>query len=523
MAKVFNMTFTSSLTDICEINSSFDKGVLKVCYTGDNNNKSNISRKAIESSIKTIYNCPVVAHYKREEGDFGGHDMEIVRDADGSLRLVNLTEPLGVIPESAQSWFDVMEDENGEEHEYFFTEVLLWKRQESYRKVKKDGIVAHSMEITIRDGEMIDGIYHIYDFEFTAFALIGERPCFEGSALELFSAADFKQQMSEMMAELKETFTQIDTSKEDGDKFTKTNSKEGGEKTLDKKLELLEKYGIDVDTLDFSIEDLSIEELTEKFEAMKAAEKESEGDKIEGNNANYSLTSNLVEEINLELQKVTMTREWGECQQYRYVDCDIDLGEVYCWDTQDWLLYGFTYSMEGDNVIIDYESKKRKKYAIVDFDEIEQPSPFASTFTEMENAISESASAKAEIESKFNTSCETISSLESEITELRQFKQDIEDTKAHEERDEVFAMFTELTGIDSFEELKNDCMKYSIDELEDKCYAIRGRNMANLKFSLDEGTPKIKIAQKIKEEKECEDLPYGGIVERYGCAGKGTN
>ena len=49
--------------------------------------------------------------------------------------------------------------------------------------------------------------------------------------------------------------------------------------------------------------------------------------------------------------------------------------EVYCWDRNDWLLYGFGYKLNGDSVVIDFESKKRKKYTIVDFDEGEQPSP----------------------------------------------------------------------------------------------------------------------------------------------------
>ena len=39
----------------------------------------------------------------------------------------------------------------------------------------------YPMEITVKDGELIDGVFHIYDFEFTAFALIGVAPCFESS------------------------------------------------------------------------------------------------------------------------------------------------------------------------------------------------------------------------------------------------------------------------------------------------------------------------------------------------------
>lgn len=61
--------------------------------------------------------------------------------------------------------------------------------------------------------------------------------------------------------------------------------------------------------------------------------------------------------------------DWGELRKYLYMDFDYELSEVYCYDCEDWKLYGFSYSMNGDNVIIDFGSKKRKKISIVDFDE----------------------------------------------------------------------------------------------------------------------------------------------------------
>ena len=104
-----------------------------------------------------------------------------------------MTQPIGLIPESARVWFEDFEEEDGTIHEYLYAEVLLWKRQEAYRKIIEDGITAHSMELTVKSGKMVDGIYHIEDFEFTAFALIGVEPCFEGSALETFSKQVYKR------------------------------------------------------------------------------------------------------------------------------------------------------------------------------------------------------------------------------------------------------------------------------------------------------------------------------------------
>ncbi|MDO5546924.1 MAG: hypothetical protein Q4F79_00355 [Eubacteriales bacterium] len=504
MDKVLNMTYASSLTNLCEVNSSFDTGVLRICYTGENRNKSFLSKEAITKSIPTLYNCPIVCNYDRESDTLGGHDMEIVCDGDGNLRIVNVTTPVGVIPESAKVWFEDYTEDDGTVHEYLYAEVLLWKRQEAYRKIKNDGITAHSMEIKVKSGKSVDGVYHVADFEFNAFALIGVTPCFESSALEMFSKNNFKQQMSEMMQDLKETFTTVNPSKEDDNTHPQNYSMEGGEKVLEDKMNLAAKYGIDVDKLDFSIEDFTVEELTEKFEAMKNDDEKGEPD------GKFALTSNMVEEINRVLTAEKVTRDWGECPRYCYVDCDIEAGEVYCWDRNDWLLYGFAFSVDGDSINIDFESKKRKKYVIADFDGGEQASPIAPVFELMENKLKD----YAEIETKFNAASDTITSMTAELDELRQFKTDTENATAMVEREEVFAQFEDLVGIEAFETLKDDCMKYDLETLEEKCFAIRGRNGAALKFSAKEKAPKLKVPKT-----DISNEPYGGLFVKYANTG----
>lgn len=504
MDKVLNMTYASSLTNLCEVNSSFDTGILRICYTGENRNKSFLSKETITKSIPTLYNCPIVCNYDRETDTLGGHDMEIVCDGDGNLRLVNVTTPVGVIPESAKVWFEDYEEDDGTVHEYLYAEVLLWKRQEAYKKIKNDGITAHSMEIKVKSGKSVDGVYHVADFEFNAFALIGVTPCFEGSALEMFSKNNFKQQMSEMMQDLKETFTMVNPSKEDDNTHPQNYSMEGGEKVLEDKMKLAAQYGIDVDKLDFSIEDFTVEELTEKFEAMKNDDKKVEPD------GKFALTSNMVEEINRVLTAEKVTRDWGECPRYCYVDCDIESGEVYCWDRNDWLLYGFAFSVDGDSINIDFESKKRKKYVIADFEGGEQTSPIAPVFELMENKLKD----YAEIETKFNAASDTITSMKAELDELRQFKTDTENATAMVEREEVFAQFEDLVGIDAFETLKEDCMKYDLETLEEKCFAIRGRNGAALKFSAKEKSPKLKVPKT-----DISNEPYGGLFVKYANTG----
>ena len=524
MEKVLNLTYASSLTNLCEINSSFDTGVLRVAYPGDNRNGNAISKESFERCIKTMYNCPLVCNYDRESDTLGGHDVDIAKNGDGELYLVNLTTPVGCVPESAKYWWADVQEEDGTVHEYLHVEVLVWKRQEAYRKLKKDGIVAHSMEILVKDGEMVDGVYQIYDFEFTAFTLIGVEPCFESSALTMFSKQEFKNKMSVMMQDLKDSFNQVNTSKEVGNKILQNYSTEGGKRDLDEKLALAKQYEIDIESLDFSIEELSIEELTEKFESMKAASEPAGEPVAEPANeptnepiseptsepsGEFALVGNVVDEICRVLGEVKIEREWGECYRYWYVDCDLEAEEVYYWDTNDWLLYGSKFIKDGDSISIDFATSKRKKFVIEDFDNgEEQGSPIEQLFSHFESKITEFKS----LESKFASATETINSQDEEIKSLREYKEEKERAAVEQERNNMFAKFTDLNGNEAFEALKTDCANYSVDELEEKCFAIRGRNTVVTAENYSIKTPKLKI----EDDNNTSTEPYGGVFVKYG-------
>ena len=302
---------------------------------------------------------------------------------------------------------------------------------------------------------------------------------------------------------------------------------------LEQKMELAVKYGINVDSLDFSIEDKTAEELEQIFIEMASAdenEEESEQSEktsdtpaeAEDNDTNsdrevndigeeFALTSNIIEEIERTLSEVTITREWGECARYWYVDCDLDTHEVYCFDTEDWLLYGFPYSIDGDAVAIDYACKKRKKYAIVDFDGGEQDSPIAQAFSVLEQKLI----GHAELETKYQDASEKIDELTTEVNDLRSFKASIEKSADDDARNELFKKFSNLNGIEAFENLKKNNEQYDIESLEEKCYAILGRNNETVKFSFQEKPTKLKV-ESVFEHTESANEPYGGIFIRRG-------
>ena len=433
MGKIMHLTYSSSLSNLCEINSSFDTGVLRVAYTDANRNGSFISKDAYERCIKTIYNCPVVCNYNRDDNSIGGHDSEIVSTEDGGLRLVNITQPVGVIPESANYYWENITEENGSVHEYLCVDVLLWKRQEAYRKIKEDGITSESMEVTVKDGrfDKNSGYYVIEDFEFTAFCLLGDdvEPCFEQAALEVFSANEFKQQMTDMMAELKETFTLVNTQKNEID--IKEDFVKGGNEILDEKLSIIEEFGMTVDALDFSIEEMTEDELREKLTEMKCSAEDVEPEDVqEGQHSeavhdevveetaddvpeaeqhtnDFALNGQIVEGIYAALENgETIESDWGKEPRYWLYDFDIERSEVYVHDCADWNLYGFPYSMNGDNVVIDWSKKKRMKCAIVEYDEGDAAPEMNGAFSHFEE------------------------NYQKEIKELKEFKLGIEEKEA---------------------------------------------------------------------------------------------
>lgn len=487
------LTYDSSISDIREKNSSFSTGVLQICYAGANRNKTYFSKETLEKCIPSMFNCPIVAHYYREDGTLGGHDIEVISDYDDEVRLVNITQPVGVVPESANVYFKDVEEKDGQCHSYLCADIVLWKRQEAYKAIKENGITHQSMEINVKDGEKIDDVYVVNDFEFTAFALLGDdvEPCFESAQLQTYSiGSDFKTEFAEMMKEFKESFSLTTSGEVD------TISEKGGGCLEDNRLENFE-------TTEEVVEETIVEDAVNEGEEV-----------CETADENFALNSNLCESIYAAFAEKTVSTEWGEMPMYCIADYDVEANMIYVLDHTDWLLYGFSYTMDGDNVVVDFDSKKRMKYVIAEFDEGgEQSSLFASTYNQMVEVINKSKENIVDLESKYNEVSEQMNVMNTELDELRQFKSSVEAASDKAQRDELFARFADLNEVEEFVALVADSSAYNLEDLEEKCFAIRGRN-TKLNFSAkDVKTPKLPI--NLNEDKPDEELPYGGMVEKY--------
>lgn len=503
MMNLFYEFDRASVYDIHEVNSSFASGSLKVLYLGENRNGSSFTKEAVERALPSLKNVPIVCHWDYESGQIGGHDMELVCSDDGGMRIRNLTEPCGVVPDHAKFRFSIEEDSNGYEHEYLVIDgVLLWKRQDVYKHIVDDldGKVKHSMEINVIDGHQgSNGYFAIDNFEFTALCLLEScEPCFQGSEVELYSATAFKKQMEQMMAELKECYNLLDTPDEKG--FAEESLTEGGNMTLDNNTETIEEV----------VEEFADVQNEDNVEQVDGCENEPETPEEE--TESYALTGEIEHEIIRVLSNMeTVDTPWGPEPRYWYHDCDFDLHEVYCIDELDWLLYGFSYTMDGDAIIINVDSKKRMKMAIVEFEGEYTTEARAFAMSTLVEHASEAMSRFAGIEQQLTDANEKIKAYEAELDELRAYRRNVEEAIESAHRTEILERFSDLNGVEEFENLRDAAAEYDLNTLEEKCYAIRGKNLSAAKFSLETKAPKIAVSR----GSEVADEPYGGIVAKY--------
>ena len=569
MQKKMWLEYPSSISDIVERNKSFDACTIRVMYTGKNRNRTSISKETAEKAIPTLYNCPIVCNYNVEEDKIGGHDVEFVKTKNG-VKMVNLTDAVGVIPEGAQYRWEIYDD-NGTEHEYLVVDGILWKRSSVYEKLKKDGISGQSMEITVNSGKSVDGVFEIYSFDFTAFCILGEdvEPCFESADIETFSLDVYKTRFKHMMDDLKQEYAISATVKtESGNEF----SSKGGEGIVNL-TELMAKYGLVESDITFATDGLSEEELEARFaeiqnqKATFAGEEGSEesgtaeagaseggasndGGSLDGDgpageiggtlaaeeeeeepmqpgegeadpetdpnsdeeddasgqptgqqktNNNFALMAGqIADELYRALSAETFHDDyWDEdCRRYWYIDHDAEAQKVFANDWKDNVICAFSYSMNGDSVVIDFASYKRQKVQFVDFDEGET---MTAMFGKAHEAMQEVFSRKLE-------------KATADMAELKKFHDETVAAQRKAQLDEVFAEFADMNGNESFEELKGNCGELSVDEITEKCYAIRGRSM-KVNFSATQPTS---VRLPVERKKPVKNDPYNGVFAKYG-------
>ena len=298
---------------------------------------------------------------------------------------------------------------------------------------------------------------------------------------------------------------------------------EGVNVKLNEKLKLMQKFGLNLNDIDFELDKYSIEELQTKFEEITGKKVDDEDDKVgtadptpasaseegaeekEDNTVEmallkYSMTADQFrKELNLAVHKECREGR-GECR-YWLIDYDVEAQVAICEDCeQGWLWVAIPYTVNGDTITVDFAKAYRVKAVFQPLETADEG------VSEVADQIEEYVKAAvAEVEQKY-------APIVAERDELKKYKDEAEEEKRAEEEEEVFSKFSELNGNESFEVLKKNTSKFSIEELEEKCFAIKGRTAT---FSHKPNTQKSVVLPVAGMHDDNSDEPYGGIVKKF--------
>ena len=448
--------------DITNKNPLFSEAKVYVMYHGENRNNTYISRENVDKALSSIYNIPIVGEFVESEGDieennFGSHGGKVVID-DNGIKYIHTTRPVGVVPESARVYWEVVKDEKDREREYLVVDgALVWNRYEAEVNTLKSANFGQSMEIEVMDGQFDDekGIFHINKFAFSAFCILGidgrkngkVEPAFEDSKIITYSKEDIITEFKEMKDELKEYYASYSEQKED--------SKVELEK--DKKFE-------------------------EELEQEKAEDKKDDAEKKDEEENKESETIQTLEE-GIDGQAIT---DEEEAEKQQGTSGDTDAGDIDATGEDASAIADANTETDADTA--DTESEAQK---VAD-----------------ENTEADYSEKYQELKAEFDT-------LKEELEELREFKAKA-DKEAHEK--EAIELF-ESIGLKEEDISELDIYEHSIPELEEKAYAILGKKLAEGKqeFSADKEetkkTNRVDLSQASKEKKSSK---YGNLFAKYG-------
>lgn len=501
---------------------------IDVLHTGDNLNGSTFSKEVVDRELESIKNTPILGYIEQNNAgdlDFKGHEYDIRIDEDG-IKYVYAGSAYGVIPESCNPRWVNRDDGTGTMRDYLRVDGLLWTKFEDACDIfESDDVKAQSMEIKNLKGTVDDrGYYVVSDFDFDGCCILSTtnpsiRPAMTGStAVANFSAETVAGEIKNMLDEYTALQKSQSSKEAEIDNFAK------GEDVLEKKNEILANYGIDASTLDFSLEDVTIEELEEKCKAMSAMaigpETAAQNTDIDNEpSQQFTLTDGQRrEEICDAVTAEKYTDRWGD-EWSRYWLQDIQENRAIVLDTQDWKTYALPFAMDGDNVKVDFDGKKRVKVVYEDWEEGSAESGLPVLYEKLcekvdtaKGEVKKASEEYAEIKAQFD---EMQPKFDAYVAAEAQAKKALESEK----REKLFGiMDKQLDGVEEYSKLKkNEDMEFTA--LQDECYKLLGKKAAT-EFSYVVPKEKKGEIEKARfgvsgvQMKETEGK-YGDLFERY--------
>lgn len=512
---------------------------IDVMHTGANLNKTSFTKDAINKAVPTIRNTPILGYVvdelDEEDKDFKGHEHEL-RITDKDVKYVYAGQAYGVIPESCNPRWIVKDDGTGIEREYLRVDGLIWtKFSDPVDIFTRDGTKNHSVELTDMACGPADknGNVPVGSFKFDGCCILSTtdpsiKPAMTGSCVTAnFSVEDITAQIRDRLYEyqaIQQNYTAQNDNPSDEEKgdttpmneneknpaMTENAVAEGAVENPEIETPAAENTATKTESEAAPAENAAPEEGAENATTEVPAENTAPAEEDEpAASSEFTLTANqLRDEVYNALLKVQVPSRWdNECMIPKYWLTDIQGSEVIVTDSGTYQLMGIPYSMNGDNVVLEYENIKRKKVIYEDWDNGDVMPGLITMFSTLTDKL-------VELSDSFTKAANEVSEIKPKLEAYEKAEADAKAAEMEAKRNALFATFDEKLGADAEYIALKENKEISYSDLETKCYALVGRKSAEFSYvpnKNNEGTVRFGVGG----TQNGSDVAYGGLIEHY--------
>lgn len=512
---------------------------IDVMHTGANLNKTSFTKDAINKAVPTICNTPILGYVvdelDEEDKDFKGHEHEL-RITDKDVKYVYAGQAYGVIPESCNPRWIVKDDGTGIEREYLRVDGLIWtKFSDPVDIFTRDGTKNHSVELTDMACGPADknGNVPVGSFKFDGCCILSTtdpsiKPAMTGSCVTAnFSVEDITAQIRDRLYEyqaIQQNYTAQNDNPSDEEKgdttpmneneknpaMTENAVAEGAVENPEIETPAAENTATKTESEAAPAENAAPEEGAENATTEVPAENTAPAEEDEPvASSEFTLTANqLRDEVYNALLKVQVPSRWdNECMIPKYWLTDIQGSEVIVTDSGTYQLMGIPYSMNGDNVVLEYENIKRKKVIYEDWDNGDVMPGLITMFSTLTDKL-------VELSDSFTKAANEVSEIKPKLEAYQQAEADAKAAEMEAKRNALFATFDEKLGADAEYIALKENKEISYSDLETKCYALVGRKSAEFSYvpnKNNKGTVRFGVGG----TQNGSDVAYGGLIEHY--------
>lgn len=519
---------------------------IDVMHTGANLNKTSFTKDAINKAVPTICNTPILGYVvdelDEEDKDFKGHEHEL-RITNKDVKYVYAGQAYGVIPESCNPRWIVKDDGTGIEREYLRVDGLIWtKFSDPVDIFIRDGTKNHSVELTDMACGPADknGNVPVGSFKFDGCCILSTtdpsiKPAMTGSCVTAnFSVEDITAQIRDRLYEyqaIQQNYTAQNDNPSDEEKGDTTpmnenekNSVATAENTAAENHETATPPAEntvqepETQTTEKSVpaegEDKTpaAENTVANKDEGEAAPTENTAPTAEGEPAassEFTLTANqLRDEVYNALLEIQVPSRWDhECMIPKYWLTDIQDNEVIVTDSGTYQLMGIPYSMNGDNVVLEYENIKRKKVVYEDWDNGDVMPGLITMFSTLTDKL-------VELSDSYTKAANEVSEIKPKLEAYQQAEADAKAAEMEAKRNALFATFDEKLGADAEYIALKENKEISYSDLETKCYALVGRKSAEFSYVPNKNNKRT-VRFGVGGTQNGSDVAYGGLIEHY--------